>query len=63
MEGIDVEYFQTSIDTGNNEEKYELYSYISDENKKYACDSYAPMVHPLIFLESVIVVSGMSTVW
>ena len=30
MEGIAVEYFPTSIDTGNNEEKSELHSYISD---------------------------------
>ena len=33
MEGISVEYFPTSIDTGNNKEKSELHSYISDENE------------------------------
>ena len=60
MEGIDVEYFQNSIDIGNNEEKYEFHSYISDENEQDACDSHARMVYLLkTFLESVRLVSGM----
>ena len=33
MEGIAVEYFPTSIDTGKNEEKSEFHSYISDKNE------------------------------
>ena len=36
MEGIAVEYFQTSIDNGNNEEKSEFHSYISDDNDQDA---------------------------
>ena len=48
MEVIAVEYFPTSIDTGNNGEKYEFHSYISDENAQDACDSNANMVHLLI---------------
>ena len=64
MEGIAVEYFPTYIDTGINEGKYDLHSYVSDDNEKYACDSHAHMVYLLkIFLESGIFVSGMSTVW
>ena len=52
MESIAVEYFPTSVDIGNNEEKSELYSYISDDNEQYACNSHAHMVHLLkIFLE------------
>ena len=50
MEGIAVEYFPTSIDTGKNEEKYELHSYISDDNEKDACASHSHMVHLLNFL-------------
>ena len=46
MEGIAVEYFLTSIDTGNNEKK-ELHSYVSDDNEQDACDSHAHMVHIL----------------
>ena len=45
MEGIFVEYFPTSIDTSNNEEKSEFHSYISDDNEQDACDSYAHMFH------------------
>ena len=45
MEGIDVGYFPSSIDPGNNEEKYEFHSYISDDNEQDACDSYAHMFH------------------
>ena len=63
MEGIYVKYFPTSIDTGNNEEKYEFHSYISYDNEQDSCDSHAHMVHLLLFLESGIFVSGMSTVW
>ena len=63
MEGIYVKYFPTSIDTGNNEEKYELHSYISYDNEQDSCDSHAHLVHLLLFLESGIFVSGMSTVW
>ena len=52
MEGTTVEYFPTYIDTGNNEEKYEFHSYISDDNEQDACDSHARMVHLLkTFLE------------
>ena len=47
MEGISVEYFTSSIDTGNNEEKYEFHSYISEDNEQYACDSHAYMFHLL----------------
>ena len=32
MEGISVEYFPTSVDPGNNKEKSEFHSYISDDN-------------------------------
>ena len=47
MEGISVEYFPTYIGTGNNEEKSEFHSFISDNNEQYACDSHAHMLHPL----------------
>ena len=64
MEGIAVEYFPTSIDTGKNEEKYEFHSYISDDDEQDACDSHAHMVHLLqTFLESGRLVSDMSIVW
>ena len=64
MEGISVEYFPTSVDIGNNEEKSEFHSCISDDNKKDACDSHAHMVYSLkTFLEPWILVSSMSTVW
>ena len=64
MEGIALEYFPSSIDTGNNEENSEFCSYISDENEQDACYSHANMFHLLkIFLESGILVSGMSPVW
>ena len=64
MEGIDDEYFPTSVDIGNNEEKYEFHSYISDDSEQDACDSHSQMVHLLkTFLESGWLVSGMSTVW
>ena len=45
MEGIAVEYFPTYIDIGNNEEKSEFHSYISDENEQDAFDSQADKVH------------------
>ena len=45
MEGIAVEYFPSSIDTGKNEEKYEYHSYISDDNETYACYSHAHMFY------------------
>ena len=64
MEDIDVEYFPSSIDPGNNEKKYLFRSYISDDNDQDACDLHAHMFH--IFktsLELFILVSGMSTVW
>ena len=64
MEDIAVEYFPTSIDTGKNEEKSEFHSYIRDDNEQDACDSHAHMVHLLkIPLESVRLVSGMTTTW
>ena len=47
MEGIAIEYFPTYVDNGNNEEKSELHSYISDVNEKYAFNSYPHMVHIL----------------
>ena len=47
MEGIAVECFPTSVDIGNNEEKSEFHSYISDDNEQDACDSYAHIVHLL----------------
>ena len=45
MEGISVEYFTSSFDTGTNLEKSELHSYIIDENEQDACDSHAHMFH------------------
>ena len=45
MEGISVEYFPSSFDPGENEEKSEFHSYISDDNEQYSCDSHAHMVH------------------
>ena len=47
MESIAVEYFRTSVDIGNNEEKYEFHSYISDDSEQDTCDSNAHMVHLL----------------
>ena len=64
MKVIAIEYFPTSIDIGKNEEKYEFHSYISDYNEQDARDSHAHMVHIFkTFLESVRLVSGISTVW
>ena len=64
MEGISVEYFPSSIDPGNDEEKYGFHSYIYGDNEKYVCDLYANMVHLLnTYLESGILVSSMSTFW
>ena len=45
MEVTAIEYFPSLFDPGNNEEKYEFHSYISDENEQYACDSHAHMFH------------------
>ena len=47
MEGIAVGYFPSFIDTGNNEEKSEFHSYISDDNEQDAWYSPAYMVHLL----------------
>ena len=47
MKDIAVEYFPTSIDNGNNGEKYELCSYTSDDNEQDACESHAHMVNLL----------------
>ena len=47
MEGIGVEYFSNSFYSDSNETKSVFYSYIIDENEKYACDSYAHMFHLL----------------
>ena len=64
MEGIAVEYFTNSIDTGNNGKISEFNSYISDDKEQDACDSHAHMLYILKYIfESVILVSGMSTVW
>ena len=64
MEGISVEYFPAYFDNGNNEEKSELHSYISNDNEQDACNSHAHMVHLFkTLLESVRLVSGMSTLW
>ena len=49
MEGISVEYFSGSFDTGNNEEKSGFHSYMSDENKQDACDPHAHMFYILKF--------------
>ena len=40
--------------------KSEFHSYISDENERYACDPHAHMFHLLIFVQSVILLYGMS---
>ena len=48
MEGIAAEYSPNSVDNGNNEEKYEFHSYISDDNEQDACDSHAHMINRLI---------------
>ena len=45
MKGIDVEYFPTSFDPGNNKENDELHSYISGYNEQDAFDSHAHMIH------------------
>ena len=46
MEGIAVEYFPNSIDTGgNNNKKYEFHSYISDDNEKDEFASHDHMFH------------------
>ena len=50
MEGSAVEYFPIWIDPGNNEEKYEFHSYISDKNEQDACDSHARTFHLTVFL-------------
>ena len=38
MKGIAVEYFLTSINNGNNKDKYGFHSYISDDNEHDAFD-------------------------
>ena len=45
MEVIALEYLTETCNTRINEPKYEFYSYISDDNEKYAYDSHAKMVH------------------
>ena len=45
MEGIAVEYFPSSFDTGKNEERSEFCSYIIDDNEQDACYSHAHMFH------------------
>ena len=47
MEVIAVEYFPSSFDTGNNQEKSEFNLYRSGDNEKYAYASHAHMVHIL----------------
>ena len=47
MEGIAIEYFPSSFDPGNNGEKSEFHSYISDDNKQDACDSHGHIFHLL----------------
>ena len=37
MEGISVEKFPNSIDTGSNKDKSVFHSYISDENEQDVC--------------------------
>ena len=44
MEGIAVEYFPNSIDTGSNE-KSEFHSYISDDCEWNACVLHSHMFH------------------
>ena len=43
MEAITVEYFPTSVDTGNNEENFEVRSYISVDNEEDVSASHAHM--------------------
>ena len=43
--------------------KYEFCSYISDSNEQDACDSHAHIFHLLKIFYSLILVSGMATVW
>ena len=38
MEGIAVEYFPNSVDNGNNKEKSEFRSDITDDNEQDKCD-------------------------
>ena len=47
MEGIAIECFPISIYSGNNEEKSESHSYISDDNEQDSCDPHAHMFHLL----------------
>ena len=54
-----INYIQVSMKKNKKN-----HSYISDENKKYACDSHAHTINLFNkFFESVLSVSGMSTVW
>ena len=63
MECNTVENFTDSIGTGDKEEKYEFYSYISDNSEQYERDSHDHMFHILkTYLESGKLVSGMSKV-
>ena len=63
MEGIAVDYFSSSFDPGNNKDKSEFHSYISDNNEQDACDPHAYMVYLLIILESGALVTLRSIVW
>ena len=64
MEGIWVEYFPISVYPGSNEEKSEYHSCISDDNKQDSYDSRSRVFRLLKNLfDSVILVSGISTVW
>ena len=45
MEGIAVEYFPSSFDTGKNEGESGFHLFISDNNEQYVCDSHAHMFH------------------
>ena len=50
MEGIAIEYFPSSFEPGNNKQKSEFHSYISDDNEQDTCDSHANMFHLYIYI-------------
>ena len=61
MEGIALEYFPNSIDTGINDF---FNSCISDDNEQDVCDSHAQFFHiTTAIFKSVMLVSCVSTVW
>ena len=65
MEGVVIEYFPNTVDTGSNETISQFRSYISDENEQDACDSHAHTIQlfNIKIIDLGLLVYGISMVW